>query len=51
MMIHRKLAGGVHIMLMSLTEPLVAGQVFRPRLIFERAGPTTVGVEVRPLGD
>ena len=37
-------------MLMGLTEPLVAGQVFRLRLIFERAGATTVEVEVRPLG-
>jgi copper(I)-binding protein len=42
--------GGVHIMLMGLSEPLVAGQVFRLRLIFERAGPTSIDVEVRPLG-
>ena len=42
--------GGVHIMLTGLTEPLVAGQVFRLRLIFERAGPTSINVEVRPLG-
>jgi len=42
--------GGLHIMLMGLTKPLVAEPVFRLQLIFEHAGPTTVDVEVRPLG-
>jgi copper(I)-binding protein len=45
--------GGLHIMLMKLTEPLTAGQHFPLTLTFEKAG--TIGVEIvvikHPPGD
>jgi copper(I)-binding protein len=39
--------GGYHIMLLDLTEPLVAGGTFELALTFEQAGEVAVTVEVR----
>ena len=41
--------GGYHLMLMAPPEPLLAGQVVRIRLQFERAGSVDVNFPVRPL--
>lgn len=38
--------GGLHVMLVDLTGPLALGQRFELTLVFERAGPVTVDVEV-----
>lgn len=38
---------GMHVMLMGLKEPLVEGQAFEIRMLFEVAGPRTVKVSVR----
>ena len=43
--------GGVHIMLIGLKQPLVAGQTFPLRLRFERAGEITVEVSIRKYGE
>ena len=42
--------GGLHIMLISLKKPLVAGQMFPLRLRFEKAGEIPVDVMVRKMG-
>ena len=42
--------GGLHIMLMGLKQPLVAGQSFPLTLIFAQAPALTVDVKVQPLG-
>lgn len=39
--------GGRHVMLMGLNEALVEGEVFTITLLFERAGPITLEVDVR----
>jgi copper(I)-binding protein len=39
--------GGLHVMLIGLREPLVAGQLFTLQLEFEHAGRHSVPVEVR----
>lgn len=39
--------GGRHVMLMGLSEALAEGEVFTITLLFERAGPITVEVDVR----
>jgi copper(I)-binding protein len=43
--------GALHIMLIELKQPLKAGERFPLTLEFERAGDTTVEVEVRKPGD
>ncbi|MBS3786313.1 MAG: copper chaperone PCu(A)C [Gammaproteobacteria bacterium] len=40
--------GGRHVMLMGLNEALTEGEVFTITLLFERAGPITLEVDVRP---
>jgi periplasmic copper chaperone A len=42
--------GGLHLMLVNLTHPLIAGSHFELTLIFEKAGRVQVDVEVRPVG-
>ena len=42
--------GGYHVMLMGLTKELVTGESFPLTLTFERAGPMTIDVTIRPLG-
>lgn len=42
--------GSYHLMLMAPPEPLVAGQVVRIQLQFERAGTVDVAFPVRPIG-
>ena len=42
--------GGNHVMLMGLANSLKAGDTFPLALTFEKAGATTVTVEVRPAG-
>ncbi|MHA1114134.1 MAG: copper chaperone PCu(A)C [Alphaproteobacteria bacterium] len=42
--------GGLHVMLMGLTSPLVAGDRFPLTLVFEHAGRTTLDIEVKPMG-
>jgi copper(I)-binding protein len=42
--------GSLHIMLMGLEKPLLAGEVFDLTLHFERSGDLTVAVPVRPAG-
>lgn len=42
--------GGLHVMLIGLREPLVAGQTFTLELEFEQAGRRQVPVEVRDPG-
>ncbi len=42
--------GGLHIMLIGLKKPLVAGQTFPLRLRFEKAGEMLVEVKVRTMG-
>ncbi|MHA1569377.1 MAG: copper chaperone PCu(A)C [Alphaproteobacteria bacterium] len=42
--------GGLHVMLMGLAKPLVAGEHFPLTLVFEHAGRTTLDIEVRPMG-
>ena len=42
--------GGLHLMLMNLTAPLVAGRRFDVTLTFERSGTRTVAVEVLAPG-
>jgi hypothetical protein len=39
--------GGLHVMLMGLKQPLVAGQKFELELLFEVAGPRRVVVSIR----
>jgi copper(I)-binding protein len=39
-------SGGLHLMLMGLTEPLQAGQSFEVTLSFQQAGEITAAVEV-----
>jgi copper(I)-binding protein len=41
--------GGLHVMLMGLSQPLTPGARFPLTLVFERAGELTVEVEVRDL--
>ena len=41
--------GGLHVMLMGLKKPLVAGKTFELELVFEVAGPRRVVVTVRDL--
>ena len=41
--------GGMHVMLLGLTAPLKAGDRFPLTLTFERAGRTTLEVEVKPM--
>jgi copper(I)-binding protein len=41
--------GGYHLMLINLSQPLVAGQTAEVELTFENAGVVTVPVDVRPL--
>ena len=42
--------GGLHIMLIGLTRPFAVGEVVPLTLVFERAGPVTVELAVRPAG-
>ncbi len=42
--------GGIHIMLMELTQPLKAGQSFPLTLTFDKAGTRTVDVAVQKVG-
>ena len=42
--------GGLHVMLIDLKKPLVAGQTFPLRLRFEKAGEIPVEVTVRKTG-
>ena len=42
--------GGLHIMLIGLTQPLAVGEEVPLTLVFERAGPVTVQLTVRPAG-
>jgi periplasmic copper chaperone A len=42
--------GGIHIMLMGLTQPLRAGQSFPLTLTFDKAGTRTVDVAVQKVG-
>jgi copper(I)-binding protein len=42
--------GGLHLMLMSLTGPLVEGTTVPVTLIFEKAGPIEIGLSVGPVG-
>jgi copper(I)-binding protein len=42
--------GGVHMMLMGLSEPLEEGEILPLILVFENAGEMTVQVEVTPIG-
>ena len=42
--------GGLHVMLMGLSQPLKPGDVFALTLIFEKAGAITVQVPVREMG-
>lgn len=42
---------GTHLMLMGLTQPLVAGERFALTLQFAQAGPRAIEVEVRAPGD
>lgn len=39
--------GGLHVMLMGLRKPLIAGQTFELELVFEVAGPRRVVVSIR----
>ena len=41
--------GGMHVMLMGLTAPLKVGERFPLTLMFEKAGRTTLEVEVKPM--
>ena len=43
--------GGVHVMLLGLTEPLKKGKAFPLALTFEKAGTVTVEVAVQGAGD
>ncbi len=43
--------GGLHVMFIGLTRPLIAGETLALTLRFERAGSVTVAVPVRPIGD
>jgi hypothetical protein len=42
--------GGLHVMLMDLKGPLVAGQQIEITLVFEKAGEVTIKVPVAPVG-
>jgi copper(I)-binding protein len=42
--------GGYHVMFIGLRKPLKAGTSFPLTLVFEKAKPMTIKVEVRPLG-
>jgi hypothetical protein len=42
--------GGMHVMLMGLTEPLTPGASVALTLVFEKAGPLTLTLPVRGLG-
>ncbi len=43
--------GGLHVMLIGLKQPLVKGKAFPLTLVFEKAGPTTVQVDVQGAGE
>lgn len=43
--------GGLHIMLLGLKQPLAKGKAFPLTLVFDRAGPVTVQVDVQGAGD
>lgn len=43
--------GGLHVMLTGLKQPLVKGKAFPLTLVFEKAGPTTVQVDVQGAGE
>lgn len=44
--------GGLHLMLIGLKQPLVAGDHYTLKFVFEQAGPVSVDVEVRsPTGE
>jgi hypothetical protein len=40
--------GGAHVMFTGLQQPLAAGDSFSITLLFDKAGPETVDIEVRP---
>lgn len=42
--------GGLHVMLMELKKPLVAGETIKARLTFEKAGAVDVEFPVAPVG-
>ncbi len=43
--------GGLHVMLLGLKQPLVKGKSFPLTLVFEKAGPTVVQVDVQGAGE
>lgn len=43
--------GGLHIMLLGLKQPLAKGKAFPLTLVFDKAGPVTVQVDVQAAGD
>ena len=42
--------GGLHVMMIGLTKPLVKGEKIKARLVFEKAGAVDVVFEVEGLG-